>query len=459
MKENDWKEFRFNNKDKTLVWKIRQLGERYETTHGHLGGKMQFFSDIPGDKGIKGTKAYVDAVANCNWNVSREIRKKEEAGYIQYIDGKATKEQINSINFDDALPKTFCSYKPQTSISDSALAKLNKNKTARYTRKMDGQCHVLVHHTTGWKIYTRRMDDTTSRFPQLIEQLDQLKQFGKGTIIVGELMCLKPDGTDDFKSISRFCRSDSDEARRLIRHGDIHEPIFVMFDALFHNGRDLKNKTYDDRSKLLKTLPPLQQVIDYELATSEKPFYTNKFRIVSVDYFDLTPDTWEDFAKEKGWEGFVVTDGSAKPGEKFYSFSGKAKRPKGSWKLKPLHTEDVVIYAGFKGTGKRLGGIGSVFVKQIHPDTGEWFNCGKVGTGFTDADLIEVEKLIKDTGLPIVEKEKEALKVLNNDNGIVMVLEYSARQPGTNKFRFPVFDYIRFDKKVDECEAQRLSVE
>ncbi len=455
-----WREFRFARSGKAdLVWKIEQDGESYRTQHGQLDGAMQEFSDTPGPKGAEDTAAYVNALDNCAFHVAREIRKKTESGYIEYKDGQPLTEQVDGIDFEKALPKCFCGYKPQTSIAPEALKKLHKKGQARYTRKYDGMCHLLVNHNDGWRVYTRRMDDTTSRLPGLVAQLEELKQFGKGTIIVGELICLRPDGTDDFKSISRFCRSDPDEARRLVNHGDIHEPIFVMFDALFHNGRDLRNKTYDERSKLWQTLPPLKDVIQYELATSPKPFYKNKFRILSVDYFNVTPDTWEDFAKEQGWEGFVVTDGAAKPGDKFYSFNGKAKRPKGSHKLKPIYEEDVVIYAGFKGTGKRLGGIGSVFVKQKHPDTGEWFNCGKVGSGFTDDDLVEVEKLIVDKGIPIVDKEKEALENLGSNDGIVMMLEYSERQPGTNKFRFPVFNRLRFDKGVEECEAQRLSAE
>ncbi|MDP2696100.1 MAG: hypothetical protein Q8O87_02495 [bacterium] len=455
------KEFRFVRPGKLtdLVWKIEQRGDSYITQHGQLDGAMQEYSDTPGPKGLVESAAFVSAEDNCLFHVNREIRKKVESGYIEYYNGLPLTKQINTIDFNQSLPKCFCSYKPQTSIADAALASLHAKGLARYTRKYDGQCHLLVHHTFGWKVYTRRIDDTTAKFPELINQLNQLKQFGPGTIIIGELLCLKPNGVDDFKSISRFCRSTPEEARRLVLHGEVHEPIFMMYDTLYHNGNDWKNKSYDDRSKLLKTLPPLQRVIDYELLTSPNPFSKNKILIVSVDYCQVSPDTWESFVKARGWEGFVITDGSAKPGNNFYSFNGKAKRPKGCYKLKPSYEEDVVIYAGFVGTGKRLGGVGSVFVKQKHPDTGKWFNCGKVGSGFSDADLADVEKLIADNNIPVVEKEKDALKSLNGDNGIVMMLGYSERQPGSNKFRFPVFNRVRFDKRVDECEAQRMSEE
>lgn len=268
-----WREFRFVRDGKAdLIWKIAQTGNSYKTQHGQDQGAFQEFSDTPGPKGVVGTAAFVSEEDNCRFHVDREIRKKIENGYIEYQNGKPSAEQVVGVDFSKPLPKCFCAYKPQTSIEPKALEKLHKNKLDRYTRKYDGICHVLAHHTYGWEVYTRRMDNSTARLPELINQLNQLKQFGVGTILVGELVCLKCDGTDDFKTISSFCRCDPPEARRRVLQGDIHEPIFMMFDALFHNGRDLGDRTYDERAKLLRTLPPLQQIIDYELATSKKPF-------------------------------------------------------------------------------------------------------------------------------------------------------------------------------------------
>ena len=456
----DWKEFRFVRKGKAdLLWKIAQDGDRYHTEHGQVDGAMQENSDSPGSKGKEGTLAYVTPEDNCTFHVNREIRKKTENGYIEYVNGLPTEEQINKISFDQYLPKAFCGYKPQTSITDKALETLHEKKLARYSRKYDGMCHLCVHHTWGWEIYSRRIDLTSDRFPNHIKQLEKMTMYGVGTILVGEMVCFKKDGTDDFKAISRICRSKPDEARELVMNGEVHDPMFVVFDILFHNKKNLNDMSYDDRSSKFTNLLSLQQILNGELIKN-KMFVECDTLISHVDYFKVTPKTWEDFAKKNGWEGFVVTDGSAKPGDKFYSFNGKANRPKGHHKLKPLFDEDVVIYAGASGTGKRADGVGSVYVKQKHPDTGLWFSCGKVGSGFTDEDLVEVETLIKKHGLPIVDKEKELADVnLADGHGIVMVLEYSDRQPGTNKFRFPVFCRVRFDKAVDECEAQKLAPE
>lgn len=443
----DLKEFRFVKSNNTLVWRIgKNSSVSYITEHGILGGKMQVNSDTPGPKGVEGTKSFVSAEDNLDFHINREIRKKEEHGYVQYIDGVPVKEQVTTLDWDKPFPKNFSCYKPQTDIKPKSLEKLCKKGLARFTRKYDGFACLAAHCLDGWRIYSRRMDLITGHFPKQVEALEKLTTLESGTLLVGEMLCLKGDNLDDFKSTSRVCRSKEKESLELRSSGEVPEPVFIIFDALFHNEKDLQNTTYDDRSELWKSLPTIDN--------------RNGALVLSVDYFDVTPDTWEDYAKSRGWEGFVVTDGSAMPGDKFYNFSGKPKRPLGSHKLKPTYTEDVVVYAGLKGTGKRQDYAGSVFVKQLHPDTGKWFDAGKVGSGFTDQSTPEITERLKDLGLPIIEGMKEAKSLdFKELTGFTVEIEYSERQPGTNKFRYPVFKRFRDDKAPEECEAQRLAPE
>lgn len=438
-----WREFQRKSGKAQLYWKIRQDGESYTTEHGQVGTtNPQTFSDTPGPKGKEGTKAYVNAVDNCTFNMEREIRKKVEKGYVEYVNGQPLEEEITEINFNKCLPKNFCTYKPQTSISESALNKIHNAGNTHYSRKFDGMQHVACHHSWGWEIYTRRMDLASDRFPEHIKELEKLSAFDVGTILTGEMVCHTVDGRDDFKAISRICRSDPPEARKLIEEKECPEPIYRIFDIIYFNHKSLDNESFADRMSLLEG-----EVDSVKL-------------IKQVDIFHLTPDTWEEYAKKEGWEGFVVVDKTAVPGDKFFSFDGDAKRPKGHHKLKPEYEEDVVIYAAVKGTGKRLGKVGSVLVKQRHPDTKEWFRCGKVGSGFTDQDIIEIENELKKRGLPILDKDKDDKGDLD-DQGIVTMVKFSERQPGTQKFRFPVFMRLRdeADKAPSECFAQRLAAD
>lgn len=445
-----WREFRIVKSKKTQVWKIKAEGGKLITEHGQLDGKFQQFADVPPSKGKENTKAFVSAEENLLFHVEREIRKKTEKGYIEYIDGKPVAEQVTEIVWDKLLPKNFCPYKPKT-MPDSLdfLDKLCKQKLARFSRKFDGMAHLFAHHPAGWQVYTRRIDIATEKFPKHIEYLETLDQFGPGTLLVGELICSE-DQKDNFRAVSRFCRSLPEEARELVEKKEVCEPTFLIFDCLFHNKIDLKDQTYDQRSKLWKDL------------TGDL--------VRSVDYFDLTPDNWEKTAKENGWEGFVVTDGSSIPGDKFYAFDGEPERPKGHWKLKPLWEADVVVYAVSYGTGKRLGKIGAAHIKQrypkfypgteiVHPKAGQWFACGKVGSGFTEEMEEELNKLCVKNNIPFLNKDKEAESLDLNKEGIVVQIEYSERLPESQAFRFPVICRIRNDKGYQECYAERLAAE
>lgn len=444
-----WREFRRNKGKKVLYWKIIQNENSYTTEHGQLGtSNPQTFSDTPGPKGKENTKAYVNAFDNCTFHVEREIRKKTEHGYVEYIDGKAVVEEIIELNFNKQLPKNFCSYKPQTSVKDSTLIKIHKAENALYTRKYDGMMHLAVHHTWGWEIYTRRMDLTSDRFPNHIKALNNFKNLSIGTILTGEMVCHTPEEKDDFKAISRVCRSDPKEARKLIDSKECIEPTYRIFDIIYYNGKPLSEEKFADRRSIWKN----------ELNIAQHDNLSMIKLIDRVEIFNVTPDTWEDYAKEKGWEGFVIVDKTSIPGDKLFSFDGDAKRPKGHYKLKPVHEDDVVIYAGLKGSGKRLGTVGSILVKQIHPETGKWFRCGKVGSGFEDEDIIEIKRELEKADLPLFDKEKEDKGELG-DEGIVAMIEYSERQIKTNKFRFPVFIRLRTDKAPKECVAQRMAPE
>lgn len=436
----EWREFRLVKSKKTLIWRIMVDGEWYHTQSGMENGAMQSFKDRPGDKGKPGSKAYVSATDNTIFNASREIRKKEEKGYSEFIDGKLVTERITSItSFDKPLPKNFCPMKPNSNISDSAHEKIFKSGKARYTRKRDGFCSIFVKTSCGWECYSRRMDMNTEWFPNHIALLNEsAKEYDVGTIIVGEMVCLREDGSDNYKATSKVCRSDADVARKLIEDKECPEPTFFIFDILFHNGQSLYEKSYDERSKLWKDITWKNNLIQ------------------PVTFHDVTINNWMEVATKNKWEGFVIVDGACVPGEKFYSFDGKPDRPNGHHKLKTVRTEDVVVFAASKGNGKRLDSVGAIFVKQIDPETGLFFNCGKIGSGFSDETTIEMDKLCRENGILFLNKDPEANKIDLQDpsHNIVVEMEYGERQEETNKFKFPVFLRIRTDKTALECVAE-----
>lgn len=436
------REFRLIKSGRTQVWSVGEVDDdTYCTEHGLLGGMLQRFEDRPGEKGKEATKAYVSPHDNMLFNIDREIRKKVENGYREFVDGGLLGARVDEIDFSLPLPKHFCASKPKSSIESAALEKLCSANRATFTRKVNGFCHVACHHTDGWHIYSRRMDDLSQHFPLHIEKLSSIKEFDVGTILVGEMVAWNDRQEDDFKKISRFCRSLPDEARGLVKNGEVPEPTFVVFDGIFHNGLDLKDKNYNERSALWRDpLLPLSNLV--------RP----------IHLIHTTHHSWGNIVRENGWEGLVVVDVGVSPGEKFYSFTGKSERPNVAWKLKPVFTEDVKVVACSKGTGKRLNGAGAIHIAQIHPESGEWFYGGKCGSGFTEETLVELEERCKKLNIPILNKDKDVANIdLKECAGLVAEIEFYDRQPGTNKFLFPIFIRFRDDKGTEECIAQKLN--
>src|SRR5690606_1307821 len=154
-------------------------------------------------------------------------------------------------------------------------------------------------------IYSRRVELSSERFPEHIKLLEKSK-FDVGTILVMEAVCFKQDlSSEDFTAISSFCRSDPPKARQLVEDKEVPEPVLIVFDILFHNGKDLSNTKYIDRRNIIiSTIDDLNNNID----ESEQ-------LIRYVQTFDVSPETWEDFSKENGWEGFVVVDKNSIPGD------------------------------------------------------------------------------------------------------------------------------------------------
>src|SRR5574342_343540 len=159
-----WREFQSCGRNKRVkTWRVAQDGEWYVIEHGLLGGKMQTTRDRPGPKGREGTASHMTAEENCAFNIERLVRRKTEKGYVELSDDgvvpAATAQWNASLDFSKKLPKQFCPYKPipERGLSVDELKTLCDEDRAIFTRKRDGECHLLVHHDDGWRIYSRRM--------------------------------------------------------------------------------------------------------------------------------------------------------------------------------------------------------------------------------------------------------------------------------------------------------------
>ena len=453
---NEWREFHGTTRTgDTKVWMIRQDGDTYHVRHGKLGGKMQDTGGCPGPKGKVDASNYMDAVANCTFNMERLIRKKEEKGYVEQVDGQAklsehSAKTADTVDFSRPLPSNFCPHKPwsEKKLTAKKHEKIFKTGRARYTRKRDGECCLMVHHTgdLGWRIYTRTGgDDVTDKFPYHQVAMMTAWAVPTGTIIAGEMVVSRKDGTDDTIAFANLSRASAGKARGRVESGQVPEPVWHAFDVLFWGGQDLKDKTYDERQQLFDDVP---------LFNGENPFI-HKITVLR----GIGPKNWAAVIKREGWEGMVLVDGGSVAGEKLFTFNGNAARPGDCFKLKLNKTEDVVVYAALRGKGSNRETVGSLFVKQKSPRNGQWFDCGKVGSGLIDKEgelnRDDILELCRKSGVPFIDSEKDPfMQEYLGNKGFVIEVEYASRQPDTNKLKFPVIKRLRHDKGHDECFAQ-----
>lgn len=458
----EWRTFHQPGKGgKTKVFEVSIAadGQSFRFREGTLGKKLPEFGPVEfKDKGRPGSRTFESAAEQCQREVERRIQHRLANKFGELIDGEVRFSKYQ-IDFSKPFPRDFRTPKPNQYIEDAEFKRLHKEGLTRITRKYDGTGVTIVRHTYGWEVYTLNGNRITDFFPRQIEALEK-QGYKTGTILKGESVMFDPSNPnrEDFKLASATlnpARKPAD-VRRDIESGKVPEPRFVIYDALYYNGKDLGSATYDERKKVWEKLPVA---------------HGDNGLLLSAEFYPkVTPDNWRDVRKKLGFEGFVVVDGSSTLGPKAITFSSAVPRPSGSYKLKPNREEDVVIYAVRQVDGE----FQSVFVKQRypekypgtnfkHPKAGEWFACGRVSIARKKDVLAKIEQLVETGDIEVVadNKEGEALPV-NDSRGVVTVIEFFDRFP-TNKFRHPKFaEPIRFRdegadfKAVTDCSAAYL---
>ncbi len=233
------------------------------------------------------------------------------------------------------------------------------------------------------KLFTRRLEDITEQFPDLVE----LAKKGircEDCIIEGETIGIdfKTNEPIPFQQLSK----------RVQRKYDIKEtmkkiPIRIyLFDLIHVNGKNLLNETYKVRRKELeKIIQPIKGKLELSHSLIPKD-------LKEAERF------FKEALKEK-MEGVMVKNLDAKyqPGRRV-----------GQWlKVKPiLEPLDLAIIGAEWGTGKRSKWFGSFILGCLkEPYSGEYLPCGKLGTGLSDEQFEELTKKLK--GLITEEKGRE----------------------------------------------------
>jgi DNA ligase-1 len=289
--------------------------------------------------------------------------------------------------------------------------------------KWDGIRVQLVAAPHGKRLYTRTADDISGGYPEILDAMDF------HAVLDGELLVIRDGEVAPFADLQqRLGRKTVTAAFR-----DKFPVAVRLYDMLFDGAEDLRALPFDDRRARLEVW----------------------FAATKPARMDLSPliafkDPDELAALRAGARDAAIEGLMLKRGDSPYL----AGRPKGfwwKWKRAPLSLDAVLMYAQ-RGHGKRSS-FYSDYTFGVWDETGALVPIGKAYSGYTDAELLTLDRWIRNHTTarfgPVREVEKSVVFEVGFD-----AAQRSTRHKSGVALRFPRILRLRMDKPA--AEADRL---
>lgn len=285
---------------------------------------------------------------------------------------KRQPKETEAPNAGDRTSRTRA--KENLEIPSPMLATLGEPSDIRgkgwtFEGKWDGYRVLSKVSSDGVTLRSRNGKDLTGTFPELTELAGLVPE---GTVLDGEVVALNSSSRPDFGLLQK--RGRLTKTREIEQAAEKTPARYMLFDVLrtAEHG-DLTEQPYAERRKILLDL------VD-----------EGKYVQVPGDLGDSLEEAME-VSEELNLEGILAkrTDSAYLPG-----------RRSDDWvKIKHENHSDATIIGWREGNGNRKNTFGSLLLAL--PDDGELHYAGRVGTGFSDADLktlrTQLEKLVRKT--------------------------------------------------------------
>lgn len=334
---------------------------------------------------------------------------------FEWIDGNADIPDISNV-------LTYSPVMLAHPIEDKDFARITP-ETHSAEWKFDGIRVQLAANKTERKLFSRKGDDISHSFPDLLAAVDF-----EG-VLDGELL-VKPDG-----EIGRF----NDLQQRLNKKKPskaIMEKLpahLMVYDLLVLSGEKLKTESFTQRRDKLTNLMQGRN--------------TNRFSVSELLTFTSQEDL-EALRQEAADTGGLIEGLMIKDKSSAY-VAGRPKHAWYKWKRDPFLLDAVLMYAQ-RGTGKRSSYY-SDYTFGLWGEENQLLPIGKAYFGFTDEELKEIDKWIRNNKLkrfgPVQEVKKDLVFEVAFDSA-----HESPRHKSGYALRFPRIHRIRWDKPAKDAD-------
>lgn len=294
---------------------------------------------------------------------------------------------------------------------------------------------IQIHKQDGKiTLYTRRLENVTKQFPDVVERV--------ANTITGDSFIIETEAVGIDVKTGKYLPFQN-ISQRIKRKYDIHQlakdfPVEVnVFDVLYHNGTNHLKTPFEERRKLIESIVQAvpQQILPAKQAMVSKPEEVDKFYQQSL---------------AAGNEGIMMKNlqGIYKPG----------LRVGYGMKIKPvMEPLDVVIVGAERGEGKRSAWFASFVIAVKNPETNEFVEIGRVGTGFKEKEEEGVTfNKLTEMLTPLVTKDlgrEVAVKPF-----VVIEVNYEEIQASPSyssgfALRFPRFTRLRPERNPNEISS------
>jgi DNA ligase-1 len=334
------------------------------------------------------------------------------------------------------------------------VAKIGGLCAAEY--KYDGERVQIHKNAEDVNLFSRRLENITSHYPDVIELIRKNVKAEKA-IIEGEIVAVDID-TGDFLPFQELMH-------RRRKYGieeamDKYPVSLFLFDILYADGVDYTIKPYSERREALMKLVNL----------------SDRIQLAKVIFTD-DPKEIERFmeqAIQDGCEGLVVKDPKSvyRAGAREFLWI-KLKR---EYRSELTDTIDLVIVGAFHGRGRRAGRYGAYLMAAYDDEADVFRTTCKVGTGLTDEDLERFTEMLQPLKLerrhPRVDSKMEAdvwvvpeivIEIIASEITLspIHTAGFGSIKPGSGlALRFPKFTgRIRDDKRPEDATTVKELIE